>query len=192
MKEGSLSFFSGDSESPTLHFRTFSTKLGSMVSGFLLERCFFLQFFDNPNIALLLVNVLKKMRQKQNTSVLDGQSFQSSHFFLSSVQKLEFELSSYFNGNLTSFSSEILLCGTPFQEAVWSTLCAIEYGNTRSYSDIANFFGMANGARAIGGTNALNPIAILVPCHRLVAKNGSLQNYGGGVLKKQYLLDLES
>ena len=74
---------------------------------------------------------------------------------------------------------------------VWKALCDIPYGETRSYSDIAKTIGNAKAVRAVGGANNKNPIAIVVPCHRVIGKNGSMVGYGGGLPMKEYLLQLE-
>lgn len=82
------------------------------------------------------------------------------------------------------------LRGTPYQQAVWKALLAIPWGEVRTYGDIARELG--SGARAVGGANHRNPVAILVPCHRVVAVNGGLGGYGGGVERKRWLLAHEA
>jgi AraC family transcriptional regulator of adaptative response/methylated-DNA-[protein]-cysteine methyltransferase len=81
--------------------------------------------------------------------------------------------------------------GSPFQRRVWEELLAIPYGERRSYEQIALAVGKPKAARAVGRANGLNRISILIPCHRLVNKNGQLAGYGGGLWRKQFLLDLE-
>ena len=81
--------------------------------------------------------------------------------------------------------------GTPFQERVWNQLLRIPYGQTRSYEDLARQIDSAGSQRAVGHANGLNRIAIVIPCHRVVNKDGKLGGYGGGLWRKQFLLDLE-
>jgi O-6-methylguanine DNA methyltransferase len=101
------------------------------------------------------------------------------------------ELTEYFDGERRDFSISLDLRGTPFQLACWQALLAIPYGETRSYADIARAIGHPNAFRAVGMANNRNPIAIVVPCHRVIASGGSLCGYGGGLDLKRKLLDLE-
>jgi methylated-DNA-[protein]-cysteine S-methyltransferase len=101
------------------------------------------------------------------------------------------ELEEYFNGQRREFSFPLDLRGTPFQLACWNSLLKIPYGETCSYGDIARAIGHPHAYRAVGMSNNRNPIAIIVPCHRVVASNGSLCGYGGGLDVKRKLLDLE-
>ena len=101
------------------------------------------------------------------------------------------ELEQYFAGSLRDFTVPIKLHGTPFQLAVWQELLKIPYGETRSYKDIALAIGKPKATRAVGGANHNNPISIIVPCHRVIASDGSLGGYGGGLDIKQWLLELE-
>jgi AraC family transcriptional regulator of adaptative response/methylated-DNA-[protein]-cysteine methyltransferase len=107
------------------------------------------------------------------------------------LEKLSGELAKYFAGSLTKFSVPLVYPGTPFQRRVWKELLAIPYGETRSYEQVAIAIGDATAVRAVGRANGLNRIAILIPCHRVVNKNGELGGYGGGLRRKQYLLALE-
>jgi methylated-DNA-[protein]-cysteine S-methyltransferase len=101
------------------------------------------------------------------------------------------ELEEYFNGQRREFSFQLDLRGTPFQLACWNALLKIPYGETCSYADIARAIGHPHAYRAVGMSNNRNPIAIVVPCHRVIASNGSLCGYGGGLDVKCKLLDLE-
>jgi O-6-methylguanine DNA methyltransferase len=101
------------------------------------------------------------------------------------------ELDEYFSGERRDFSIPLDLRGTPFQLACWRALLAIPYGETRSYGDIARTIGHAQAFRAVGMSNNRNPIAIVVPCHRVIASGGSLCGYGGGLGIKRKLLALE-
>jgi AraC family transcriptional regulator of adaptative response/methylated-DNA-[protein]-cysteine methyltransferase len=108
------------------------------------------------------------------------------------LEKLADEIASYFTGSLRNFSVPLIYPGTPFQERVWQQLLAIPYGETRSYEDLAIAVGDKKAVRAVGRANGLNRIAIVIPCHRVVNKSGALGGYGGGLRRKQFLLDLES
>jgi methylated-DNA-[protein]-cysteine S-methyltransferase len=102
------------------------------------------------------------------------------------------QLQAYFAGELRNFDLQLAPRGTPFQLRVWDALCAIPYGATASYGEIARAIGMPDAARAVGGANNRNPIAIVVPCHRVIGASGSLTGYGGGLERKRRLLDLEA
>jgi methylated-DNA-[protein]-cysteine S-methyltransferase len=101
------------------------------------------------------------------------------------------ELEEYFCGKRRDFTFPLDLRGTDFQLACWYALLAIPYGETRTYADIARAVGKPNAFRAVGMANNRNPIAIVVPCHRVIASDGTLCGYGGGLDVKRRLLELE-
>ena len=101
------------------------------------------------------------------------------------------QLRAYFAGDLREFDLPLDLCGTDFQLRVWRQLLKIPYGETRSYSEIAGAIDSPKSVRAVGAANGANPIAIVVPCHRVIGAGGSLTGYGGGLPLKKRLLDLE-
>jgi methylated-DNA-[protein]-cysteine S-methyltransferase len=101
------------------------------------------------------------------------------------------QLDAYFAGELTSFDVDMNLLGTPFQRDVWSRLCEIPYGETISYGELAQRVGNPKASRAVGLANGRNPIAIIVPCHRVIGADGSLTGYGGGLERKTWLLEHE-
>ncbi|MFE1439619.1 methylated-DNA--[protein]-cysteine S-methyltransferase [Streptomyces sp. NPDC058739] len=105
--------------------------------------------------------------------------------------EVEEQLQAYFAGELKEFSLELRLHGTPFQRSVWEQLVRIPYGETRSYGQLADALGNPNASRAVGLANGKNPVSIIVPCHRVVGADGSLTGYGGGIARKQRLLDFE-
>ncbi|BAS26250.1 cysteine methyltransferase [Limnochorda pilosa] len=107
------------------------------------------------------------------------------------LETLQEELARYFAGQLREFSLPLVYSGTPFQRQVWDQLRRIPYGETRSYEDIAIAVRNPKAVRAVGRANGLNPIAIVIPCHRVVNKSGRLGGYGGGLGRKEYLLRLE-
>ncbi len=107
------------------------------------------------------------------------------------IAQLKEELKHYFEGTLKKFSVKLVYPATPFQQKVWNELLKIPFGTTASYEEIARRVCSPNACRAVGTANGLNRIAIVIPCHRVVNKNGELGGYGGGLWRKQKLLDLE-
>jgi methylated-DNA-[protein]-cysteine S-methyltransferase len=101
------------------------------------------------------------------------------------------QLNAYFAGTLRDFDLPLAPQGTAFQTEVWRALCDIPYGETTSYGELAKRIGNAKAVRAVGLANGSNPIAIIIPCHRVIGSNGSLVGYGGGLPIKQALLALE-
>ena len=101
------------------------------------------------------------------------------------------QLAEYFAGARTEFELELAPEGTPFQQLVWRALRAIPYGATVSYGHVANAIGRPAASRAVGAANGRNPIAIIVPCHRVIGASGALTGYGGGLPAKQFLLEHE-
>ena len=97
----------------------------------------------------------------------------------------------YFKGQRTEFDLPLSPKGSAFQQTVWQALRTIPYGEVRSYGDIARQIGNPKACRAVGGANNRNPIAIVIPCHRVIGANGQLVGYGGGLDKKEMLLELE-
>jgi methylated-DNA-[protein]-cysteine S-methyltransferase len=101
------------------------------------------------------------------------------------------QFDAYFAGELERFDLPLAPHGTPFQRGVWDAVSAIPYGRTASYSEIAAAVGRPSACRAVGAANGRNPLAIVVPCHRVVGAAGALTGYGGGLERKRALLDLE-
>ena len=107
------------------------------------------------------------------------------------IKQTQTQLQEYFAGKRTEFDLPITFTGTPFQNQTWHALLTILYGETRSYSEQALLIGNPKAIRAVGRANGLNPIGIVVPCHRVIGKSGKLTGYAGGLDKKIFLLDLE-
>ncbi len=107
------------------------------------------------------------------------------------LQKCEKELTEYFAGKRKEFTVPLDLQGTDFQKKAWHALLAIPYGETRSYKQQASKIKNGDAVRAVGAANGRNPVAIIVPCHRVIASNGHLHGYAGGLKIKQFLLQLE-
>jgi AraC family transcriptional regulator, regulatory protein of adaptative response / methylated-DNA-[protein]-cysteine methyltransferase len=107
------------------------------------------------------------------------------------IAQLKSELAEYFAGKRKRFSVKLFYPGTPFEERVWRALLTIPYGSTVSYEDIAKTLGSPGASRAVGRANGFNRISIVIPCHRVINKNGELGGYGGGLWRKKMLLELE-
>ncbi len=101
------------------------------------------------------------------------------------------QLEAYFAGELTRFDIPIHLAGTEFQNRTWRTLATIPFGQTRTYGWLAKAVGSPGASRAVGAANGVNPIPIILPCHRIIGANGALTGFGGGLPTKQFLLQLE-
>jgi len=108
------------------------------------------------------------------------------------LRKTAKEIEEYLAGKRREFNVPVKLAGTDFQLSVWNALRTIPYGQTRSYREIAEQIGNAKACRAVGMANHWNPVAIIVPCHRVIGANGSLTGFGGGLALKRQLLDLEN
>jgi AraC family transcriptional regulator of adaptative response/methylated-DNA-[protein]-cysteine methyltransferase len=153
--------------------------LGPLVAGATSEGVCLLEFADRPMLAAQLATVRKHF----GFPAIPG----TSHH----LRQLETELAAYFAGTLRAFSVPLVYPGTTFQRRVWEALLRIPYGRTRSYEELAAAVGLPGGQRSVGRANGLNRIAIVIPCHRVVRKDGHLGGYGGGLRRKQFLLDLE-
>ena len=102
------------------------------------------------------------------------------------------QLAEYFAGGRRAFDLPLAPDGTGFQQLVWRTLLAIPYGQTRSYGELARAIGRPSASRAVGAANGRNPLAIVVPCHRVIGASGELTGYAGGMAAKRWLLELEA
>lgn len=107
------------------------------------------------------------------------------------LEQLRIQLQEYFAGQRRDFTVPLSASGSPFQERVWAALCEIPYGETWSYLQLAVRIGDALATRAVGYANGANPIAIVIPCHRVINADGGDGGYGGGLWRKRILLDLE-
>ncbi|MFO0967355.1 MAG: methylated-DNA--[protein]-cysteine S-methyltransferase [Gemmataceae bacterium] len=154
------------------------TPLGPMVAGATAEGLCLLEFTDRRMLQTQLATVRK----------LFGSALPGTNQHL---EQLHDELPRYFAGSLRTFTVPLVYPATTFQRRVWDALLAIPYGETRSYDDLAAAVGVPKAPRAVGRANGSNRIAILIPCHRVVRKSGDLGGYGGGLRRKQFLLNLE-
>jgi len=155
------------------------TPLGPMLAGATEDGLCLLEFVDRR----MLETQLARLRRLLDVEILPGRS---EHHTAVSEQ-----LSEYFDGRRRAFDVPLLTPGTPFQQRVWEGLRSIPYGETRSYQQQAAAIGRPSAVRAVARANGDNRIAVLIPCHRVIGKNGRLTGYGGGLWRKEYLLHLE-
>jgi AraC family transcriptional regulator of adaptative response/methylated-DNA-[protein]-cysteine methyltransferase len=163
-----------------LYRMTIATPLGGMVAVADDKALYLLVFADD-------VAVEKKIEQLIHAT--GGQIVTGSCAVLVGLER---ELKSYFLGTLTEFTTPVSLVGTDFQCGVWQNLQKIVYGKTDSYESLARIVGKPSAFRAVALANAANRLAIIIPCHRVIAKNGSLSGYRGGIARKRWLIDHES
>ena len=156
------------------------TPLGVMVAGAVDEGLCLLEFADRRTVESELADLERLL----SVRALPGGS---PHF-----DRLSDQLDGYFAGITKSFDLPLVFPGTSFQISVWQSLLAIPFGQTRSYRDQAESVGKPAAVRAVGTANGANRLAIVVPCHRVIGSDGALAGYGGGLWRKQWLLDLES
>ncbi len=133
-----------------------------------------------------LIFLKGKSKDKDKFKIPDGW-VENKKFF----REISRQLEAYFAGELKSFDVKLAPEGTEFQKAVWNALKEIPYGETRTYKDIAESIGNPKAYRAVGLANNRNPIAIIVPCHRVIGADGKLTGYAGGLDVKEFLLKLE-
>ncbi len=147
------------------------------------------QTMDSPLGVLTLLsngNALTAIRMGDESLAVASQSGDSV------LAEAKRQLNHYFAGTLSTFDIPLEPVGTPFQKQVWRALSAIPYGKTASYKDVAVMIGNPKACRAVGMANGKNPICIVVPCHRVINRDGSLGGYTGGLSKKRALLSLET
>lgn len=155
------------------------TPLGPMLAAATDDAICRLEFADRRRLEKSYV----ELRHRFHLPVLPGEN--------AVLQKLQRELRDYFAGKRKTFTVPLRMCGTAFQERVWRELIRIPYGRTESYQAVAAKIGSPNAIRAVARANATNHLYLLVPCHRVIGKNGALSGYGGGVWRKRMLLELE-
>lgn len=130
--------------------------------------------------------------EKGISKVCFSQATEVTKEIADSLQACVAQINAYFTGTLKEFDLPLCPVGTKFQQSVWSELLKVSYGKTASYLDIAKTLGDGNLTRAVGNANGKNPIAIVIPCHRIIGTNGKLTGYAGGMERKKFLLELEN
>jgi AraC family transcriptional regulator of adaptative response/methylated-DNA-[protein]-cysteine methyltransferase len=163
-----------------IHLAWLRSPLGPLVAGATSQGVCLLEFSDRP----MLESQLAKVRKLFDSPAVPGMN---DH-----LKQLASELGDYFAGTLQTFSVPLIYPGTSFQVRVWNELLRIPYGQTRTYDELAIRLGSSGGRRPVGRANGMNRIAILIPCHRVIRKDGQLGGYGGGLRRKQFLLELEN
>ena len=155
------------------------TPLGTMFACAVEKGICLLEFSDRRMLETEFTTLAKKL----NANILQCDN---QHF-----DQLKQELDEYFAGKRKTFEVPLFPVGTDFQQSVWQALIKIPYGQTRSYKQQAVTIHKPEAIRAVGSANGMNPISIIVPCHRVLGDDGSLTGYGGGLWRKQWLLDME-
>ena len=155
------------------------TPLGPMLAISDDDGLYLLEFVDRRG----LEKEIEKLRAKQKAMIIPGST--------KPITSITHELKAYFAGKLQTFETPIHLTGSPFQKTVWEALMKIPYGTTKSYLAQAHTLGKEKAVRAVANANGANQLAIIIPCHRIINSNGALGGYGGGLTRKQYLIDHE-
>lgn len=163
----------------TIFYNFLETPLGEMLACEFEGKICLLEFLDTKGFEKELTAVSKtfKANFKQEETVV--------------FKQLKIQLAEYFTGNRKEFSVPLLTVGTDFQKNVWEILQKIPYGETKTYEEQTKIFGNPKAIRAVASANGRNKIAIIIPCHRVIGKNGTLTGYAGGLWRKQKLLELE-
>lgn len=155
------------------------TRLGPMIGIADEEALYLLEFVDRRG----LEREVERLRRRTNAAIIPGCT--------APLRSIERELGEYFDGKLEAFKTPLRLLGSPFQQDVWNRLLQIPAGQTSSYGEIAATMGRPTAYRAVAQANGANQLAIVIPCHRVINANGELGGYGGGLSRKQWLLNHE-
>ncbi|HEX2493932.1 MAG TPA: methylated-DNA--[protein]-cysteine S-methyltransferase [Steroidobacter sp.] len=167
---------------PHIHVRSIEcceSPLGPLITAATAEAVCSLQFCEPTDLEA----ALSALRRTHAASLVAGSN---AH-----LARLHAQLAQYFAGLRRTFDVPLVYGGSPFQRQVWAMLLRIPYGAAWSYLEVAKRLGDAQATRAVGAANGANPIAIVIPCHRVVNADGKLGGYGGGFWRKRFLLDLE-
>lgn len=163
----------------TVYLERLATPLGTMLAGATDNALCLLDFADRRQ----LETQLRSLRRKLSCRFLPARH--------EIIRRAEIELDEYFNAGRRTFSLPLELAGTDFQETVWQALLEIPYGATWSYAELARVIGRPTAVRAVARANGDNRMPIVIPCHRVIGADGKLTGYGGGLWRKQRLLELE-
>jgi AraC family transcriptional regulator of adaptative response/methylated-DNA-[protein]-cysteine methyltransferase len=156
------------------------TKLGPMIAIADEAGIYLLEFVDRRG----LEREVERLRIKTKAAIIPGVT--------DPIKSIAIELESYFEGKLKEFNTPLHFLGSPFQKLVWDELMRIPYGTTRSYMAQATSIGKNKAYHAVANANGANQLAIIIPCHRIINSNGDLGGYGGGIARKQWLLEHEA
>lgn len=163
-----------------IYFKTIESPLGLLNTCAIDEGVCWLDFADKPTADKRLKTLEKRLKANLVNE-------ENSH-----LKELTSQLNEFFEGKRKEFTVKVSTEGTIFQKKVWSALQRIPYAKTLSYKEQAEAIGMSSAVRAVANANGMNPISILIPCHRVIGSNGQLTGYGGGLWRKKFLLDLET
>jgi AraC family transcriptional regulator of adaptative response/methylated-DNA-[protein]-cysteine methyltransferase len=156
------------------------TPMGRMIAITDEAALYLLEFTNRKNMR----RQFDRLRKVQNRAIVPGRT--------PITDQIETELRAYFLGTLSNFETPLATSGTEFQRRTWAALQSIPHGETRSYAQLAEMIGNPAAVRAVASANANNGLALIIPCHRVIAKDGGLGGYAGGLARKQQLLGLES
>jgi AraC family transcriptional regulator of adaptative response/methylated-DNA-[protein]-cysteine methyltransferase len=156
------------------------TPLGPMLAIADEERLYLLEFVERR----ALHRDVERKTKRINAAIIPG--------ITAPITSIEQELKGYFAGTLREFKTPLFLLGSPFQKRAWQALMEIPYGQTKSYGEQAKAIAQPTAFRAVAGANGCNQLAIIIPCHRIINSNGDLGGYGGGLVRKQWLIDHEN
>ncbi len=162
-----------------LYLHRFTTALGPMLAGATAQGLSLLEFVDRKGLEAEVQKVAKNLQ----ANIMEGSN--------ELTQLAEQQISAYFRGELKEFDIPLKMSGTGFQRQVWEKLLTIPFGQTRSYKQQALAVGDEKAVRAVAAANGQNSIAIIIPCHRVIASDGSLTGYAGGLPRKKWLLEHE-
>ncbi len=155
------------------------TPLGPMLAIANDQALYLIEFVDRKG----LEKEIERLRKKTKLPIVPGKP--------NPINQIEDELEEYFSSKIQEFKTPLFLLGSPFQKRVWEELQKIPKGETRSYAEIAKAIGKPSAFRAVALANGANQFAIMIPCHRVINSNGNLGGYGGGIKRKEWLLNHE-
>jgi O-6-methylguanine DNA methyltransferase len=164
---------------PAISCTSIQSPVGPLLAGVTDDALCFLEFSSPERVE----SQIARLRNQLQAEIV------SRHHAL--LDTIAGQLDEYFLGKRRAFDVPLAYAGTDFQQRVWTALLEIPYGQTWSYLTVAKRVGSPDAVRAVGQANGLNPIAIVIPCHRVINASGALGGYGGGLSRKQHLLDLE-
>lgn len=155
------------------------TKLGPMIAIADEDKLYLLEFVNRRD----LEKTIERLKMRTKSSIILGTN--------KPIQSIEKELNLYFAGDLQVFKTPVVLIGSAFQKQIWEALRNIPYGKTLSYLNLAKTIGNDAACRAVARANSTNQLVIVIPCHRVINHNGNLGGYSSGLMRKEWLLNLE-
>ncbi|HEV2524212.1 MAG TPA: methylated-DNA--[protein]-cysteine S-methyltransferase, partial [Gammaproteobacteria bacterium] len=156
------------------------TKLGPMIAIADDDALYLLEFVDRRG----LEREVERLRKRTKSVIIPGET--------QPINSIKKELDYYFDGKLQEFKTPLFYLGSAFQKSVWDELKKIPSGETRSYAELASSLGKPSAFRAVANANGANQLAIIIPCHRVINSNGELGGYGGGLARKDWLIQHEN